>query len=926
MSEKTAEEKLRQELEGSLTEHTDSNAKRNPKPLRPRQKLIPRRNPDNIRDKTDTFMDDLERRIEQSLNTVVNTTSDHQEKPRPPKKSTAVKHKSPDTIKHETSALITEAVPVTRTVKPEPHRKVQAIREEPSVVPENQLDTQPIALEAEPLPDDSPVIQETDLPEVHPVKAEHELPEIPILEADLNQDINTFTGALPEIPVILPDENDDDDNTQNFTDDFPDFTEPQQEQQQETYELPQPDTDVNVDDVDEHDEDSPSENHQQEFQEAELIEAPDIEDEFADVTDTEDDTVSDDTENEQPTQSDIESDTDSEQEAEYEANSDFDSETFEPHPQNDDFTPSADIVVNVDDDLPQISRVEEPQPDPEAESVPVTVTMPESTKTAEDKLMADIAEAMTGSPLSLDSHDPQEIYTLPENFFTDENSGESKSAEDKLKANIAQALSESPIATAQSKANQNLEQDLNPFDDVSIPDSFYQTQTQTRNELNETQSEVPETDINIETETETESPDDEHHDEFLPDFNSTSTFNPNESEQESETSPFDDSYENDETVNNESLNSVSDIAPDDEIDEAVETDTPSPFDETQNDGLTVPDNQTEYEPDDPFPIPESEEAEQSAQELQEEFEAVPFTAESPEPEPDNENNNENETHDDDSTPEGLEEFGDLPFTLGDDDENDNDNNNAETHEIKPVNAAETELDSLTREVAAAKQANQFIHEEAQPDNNMPEESLLDLNEKEHYEEDPNDWDVSSLGELSEAATIPEHDNEEFHSVPETVTEVITPPHSGTVSNPEDEHKEKTMSIREKLASRKNSSPGETSSPKTKSSSSGGSGLIMPVLMTLLLIVGGLIFWQLMQLSDKLTSLSMNSPAFESIPVVESKPSYDYAIDFILDPNLTERMAQRGRDGWQVVGSRRTQDSTTGQYGYEFIFMRRTQGR
>ena len=101
---------------------------------------------------------------------------------------------------------------------------------------------------------------------------------------------------------------------------------------------------------------------------------------------------------------------------------------------------------------------------------------------------------------------------------------------------------------------------------------------------------------------------------------------------------------------------------------------------------------------------------------------------------------------------------------------------------------------------------------------------------------------------------------------------------------------------------------------------------MPVLMTLLLIVGGLIFWQLLQLSDKLTSLSMNSPAFESIPVVETKPSYDYAIDFILDPNLTERMAQRGRDGWQVVGSRRTQDSTTGQYGYEFIFMRRTQGR
>ena len=86
-------------------------------------------------------------------------------------------------------------------------------------------------------------------------------------------------------------------------------------------------------------------------------------------------------------------------------------------------------------------------------------------------------------------------------------------------------------------------------------------------------------------------------------------------------------------------------------------------------------------------------------------------------------------------------------------------------------------------------------------------------------------------------------------------------------------------------------------------------------------------WQIMSLSDKLTSLAMNSPSYDSsVSGVETNPSYAYAIDFILDPNLADRMAQRGREGWQVVGSRRTQDSTTGQYGYEFIFMRRIPGR
>ncbi len=194
---------------------------------------------------------------------------------------------------------------------------------------------------------------------------------------------------------------------------------------------------------------------------------------------------------------------------------------------------------------------------------------------------------------------------------------------------------------------------------------------------------------------------------------------------------------------------------------------------------------------------------------------------------------------------------------------------------------------------------------------MPEESLLDDVEQENDE-----WDMSSLGELGEAAII--HDDEPV--VPETVTEMITKPET------EEDHKEKTMGIREKLALRKNANS-EEKSAKKKSSSSGGGGFLMPFVMILLLIVGSLILWQLTQMSNKLTSFAMNSAGFESGPVNDApNPSYDYAIDFILDPNLTERMSQRGRAGWQVVGSRRTQDSTTGQYGYEFIFMRRTPGR
>ena len=147
---------------------------------------------------------------------------------------------------------------------------------------------------------------------------------------------------------------------------------------------------------------------------------------------------------------------------------------------------------------------------------------------------------------------------------------------------------------------------------------------------------------------------------------------------------------------------------------------------------------------------------------------------------------------------------------------------------------------------------------------------------------------------------------------------------GDLDIEEQQEKEKTMSIRDKLSKRKTG--GAPSPAKTSSSGKSRKGFMTPLLLLLLVIVGFLLLWQIKQLSDAITYAMSSTGSFDSPGASEPNSSYDYAIDFILDPNLTERMAARGREGWQVVGSRRTQDSTTGQYGYEFIFMRRLQGR
>ena len=574
-------------------------------------------------------------------------------------------------------------------------------------------------------------------------------------------------------------------------------------------------------------------------------------------------------------------------------------------------------MLNVDDEIPQISQPSEPLNDPEAESVPVTVTMPESTRTAEDKLMADIAEAMTGNPLSLESLEAP-AYNIPENFFTEgtSNGDSPQSAEDKLKANIVQALSESPINAAHEQARQSLEQDISPFDELSIPETFTQPEDETHDEdllpqeSHDNEDSLTEESLDDEKSLTEESHDDEallpektnDDDDFMPhetpvDDNDDDVLMPdssaiteNEDESDGLNDPFtipdfpDDDTESEQTQKLESSEDetkfFTEAFADDEAEEAIEPEHDldlmpkiEPEPETLQDIFTEPEEESEPEID---------------------------TEETTEPE----SEPESPANDDDDMPFPVEE----PAKTVE-----------EPHKT-PLTEQEALIAMLNQEFEP--ESNNFTaQEEAQQEDNMPEQSLLNDETPGTFEPEENhdDFDISSLGdELGQAATFAD-ESDDFSASPGTVTEMITQPEAGIIHNPEDDHKEKTMNIREKLASRKNGNSESAPAGKSKS------GLLLTILTAVLAVIGGLILWQLMTVSDKITSLAMNTPGYESSARSET-PSYDYAIDFILDPNLSDRMSQRGRAGWQVVGSRRTQDSTTGQYGYEFIFMRRTPGR
>ena len=539
----------------------------------------------------------------------------------------------------------------------------------------------------------------------------------------------------------------------------------------------------------------------------------------------------------------------------------------------------ADIVLNVDSDLPQITDEPEEEPDPESESAPVTVTMPETIKTAEDKLMADIAEAFTGNPLTLESRESPEPYRLPEDFFTSQNNdpNNEQSAEDKLKANIAQAISESPIGIAQKQAMQDLEQDLNPFEDLSLSELAEMTAQRNPESEPEPESELQESESDSEPELESEHEDDlheepeEHEEAFLPDFTDDEeniTADPedfhdiSEQQYEDDSSPFDVESNHEPEDNEQDLNDLNldELPLSDDVNDDIPDDEPMVESDSNLEVISLDKPEQEPEP----------EALTAQQRLEQEI--AQFTQDAPE----------------ESKDESKEE------------------------------SINTDMDTQQEEVS--------------PENDMPD-TLLDGTENDNIapqddDEIGDDWDINSLGIISEAASIPDDEPEhEPEPEPELEPSFMTEP-------TEETHKEKTMGLREKLAAKKNgTSPKDSSAPaKKSSSSSSGGGILMPLLLFLLLAVGALTLWQLYSLPDRLASvIAMNSGVsgggvFDSISGTESTPSYDYAIDFILDPNIVERMSQRGKDGWQVVGSRRTQDSTTGQYGYEIIFMKRISGR
>ena len=533
----------------------------------------------------------------------------------------------------------------------------------------------------------------------------------------------------------------------------------------------------------------------------------------------------------------------------------------------DNFSP--DVVVSVDAKIPE----PEPYIDPESQAVPVSVSMPESTKTAEDKLMADIAEAMTGDPLTLSGRENLEPYNLPENFLSSSENPERQSAEDKLRANIAQAISET--------RRDNLIEPSN-FDEQPLPEPEPEPEPPS----------LPVTDNDQKPETEVQSgfeefPVPEPEPELAPEENSEEESQ--EQEQEQEQAPAVEEADEPEEVEDvkEVTEEVEGLLAPPVKGERASLLARGLFQENSEDEPEFQDK--ENSPDEPK-APEifdlnNESYEPEKEEIKEE---VPVQEEQ---EPEEQDNSS---------------FFDSDFSLASD-------------------FNQTEIN----------------HEEEQIENNMPEQSLLNDETEStmpqpsvqeapeaHDEDFGDDWDISSLGALSEATSIPdyeEHEHEEFPGQ-ETHHEEFKPDFmtSPAVNRGEELEKEKVMGIREKIAAKKSGAAKEKDSNKIKSSSGMG-GALSTVLMILLLAVGGLILWQLMQLNDTLTANLMNLSGGSFTPLTqnESKPSYEYSVDFILDNNWNERMTQRGREGWQVVGSRRTQDSVTGALGYEIIFMRRT---
>ena len=564
MSEKTAEEKLREELEGKLQEEPQQKYTEKSEPVRKPVKLRAMRlrtagrktdKPVNVGQRVDSFMEEFERRIAESLKSEkaenlsaeiggVKAAGSEESEKKPAvkgvvrrRRKTEERGEMPKRDDAERDVLGLVGVEPEDVPLPVPEPEITAPVPEPILDPEITAPVPEPILDPEitaPVPE--PILeQEITAPVPEPIldpEITAPVPE-PILEQELHAQENKASSAPDTYPL---------NETTEIHDDFP----------------------VDILNENNHDTDD-------DFPDIPVIDAQEIALSAANTQ-----------ENSLP-----------------------DIPVISPEPDTEisaDFPPFADVVVNVDAELPHINS-DTPENtsddshaealDPENEPAPVSVTMPENTKTAEDKLMANIAEAMTGSPLTLDKQDPSEPYRLPENLLKPQNDTTSspQSAEDKLIADISQAISESPIEAAQKHAHQNFEDELSPFDEMPLPEPI----------------QTPDFDDSLE-----HNPDDEEGDDFdepfLPDFSSET----DETEQQEDTLLGDDNTDED-------VGDFSEL-PLAEDDTALDADIPdfSMIDEPEIDTNHEPESAPESEHDtDPEIAPEPE----------------PESAPAPEPEP-----------------------------------------------------------------------------------------------------------------------------------------------------------------------------------------------------------------------------------------------------------------------------------------------------
>ena len=551
-------------------------------------------------------------------------------------------------------------------------------------------------------------------------------------------------------------------------------------------------------------------------------------------------------------------------------------------------SPSADIVLNVDEEIP-----EQPEIEPEGGSVPVSVEMPETTKTAEDKLMADIAEAMTGSPVSLETHETLEPYKIPENLLSEANQDPSKqTAENKLLASIAQAMSESPLDAAANNAK-NFEdelENLNENFEASFPD--HEQPLTEEIDLSAYEADEPEE-------------------------------KPQESAEDSEN--LEPEPEKPETE----IEATFDEGP---LPEPVDEPEPEPAEEVEDaqivDETPAPEPEPEPElPQESEPEPTIIEDTVSEPEPQEpEAEIVPEPGPEKEPESLSLIDEDSDDSDDslfDGMPSELLEAMSMP-----------DETNSEDDILL---TAPPEPETQNEEIQVRDEISSYSlkknHKEIPQENELHNNDLLSggSDRLDDDSDDDDDFDINLLGELSGAVSFhddepelePESENENDFGFDEN-----SPSHGGFMNPDPGEEAEidKVADLRGRLGKNSKSEISEfeddddENNTETSQSSGASAGILAPLCLAALLGIGGFSAWQFTEFSNRLSS---GLPNMGNSQASSSKlnPSYEYAVDFVFDSNLSGRMAQRGRDGWKIVGSRRTQDSITGQSGYEFIFIK-----